>query len=238
MARRVLVTRPEPEASRTAERLAALGFEPLVLPLTRTAALPEQSLPDGHVEAVAVTSFNALRYASDNVLAALVGKPCFAVGDKTAGQARTAGFGSVVSANGDADALAQVVISRTAPEARIVYLCGVVRRPEFENAVAKAGRTVVPAETYDTLRVQYSDAELKDVLGSRSVDAVLVYSAESGNVLTALIERPITADLLSKALFCCLSARVATALNVESARIRIAERPEQEALFGVLKAGG
>ncbi|MGB3901482.1 MAG: uroporphyrinogen-III synthase [Mesorhizobium sp.] len=40
MARRVLVTRPEPGAARTAKRLAALGFEPVLLPLTHTIALP------------------------------------------------------------------------------------------------------------------------------------------------------------------------------------------------------
>ncbi|MGB5801993.1 MAG: hypothetical protein WBG88_17980, partial [Mesorhizobium sp.] len=40
MARRVLVTRPEPGAAGTAKRLAALGFEPVLLPLTQTVALP------------------------------------------------------------------------------------------------------------------------------------------------------------------------------------------------------
>ncbi len=40
MARRVLVTRPEPGAARTAKRLVALGFEPVLLPLTQTVALP------------------------------------------------------------------------------------------------------------------------------------------------------------------------------------------------------
>lgn len=40
MKRRVLVTRPEPAAAATARRLAALGFEPVLLPLTQTRPLP------------------------------------------------------------------------------------------------------------------------------------------------------------------------------------------------------
>ncbi|TJX45058.1 MAG: uroporphyrinogen-III synthase, partial [Mesorhizobium sp.] len=36
---RVLVTRPEPGASRTARKLEEMGFEPLLLPLTETVAL-------------------------------------------------------------------------------------------------------------------------------------------------------------------------------------------------------
>ncbi|TIX52492.1 MAG: uroporphyrinogen-III synthase, partial [Mesorhizobium sp.] len=37
---RVLVTRPEPGASRTAQRLLDQGFQPILLPLTETVALP------------------------------------------------------------------------------------------------------------------------------------------------------------------------------------------------------
>ncbi|RVD11473.1 uroporphyrinogen-III synthase, partial [Mesorhizobium sp. M7A.F.Ca.ET.027.02.1.1] len=37
---RVLVTRPEPGASRTAHRLEEAGFQPVLLPLTETKALP------------------------------------------------------------------------------------------------------------------------------------------------------------------------------------------------------
>jgi uroporphyrinogen-III synthase len=237
MIRRVLVTRPEPEASRTAERITALGFEPVVLPLMTTAAMRVEAVPTD-VDAVAVTSSSALRHAPAHLLAALGAKPCFAVGDKTAERAHEAGFGSVVSARGDADVLARLVIRHTAPKARFAYLCGAVRRTEFESTVAGSGRTVVPIETYDTRRIEYSDAELTKGLGDERVDAVLLYSAESAAALGALLDRPIVAGRLAHTLFCCLSARVAAAVSVESARIRIAETPEQDSLFDVLKAGG
>lgn len=237
MIRRVLVTRPEPDASRTAQQLAMRGFEALVLPLTKIVALPEQDALSTDVDAVAVTSSNALRHASDKLLAALTRKPCFAVGDKTAKQARQAGFASVMSANGDAHRLAALIGDNSTPDARIAYLCGGVRRPEFEAALEQIGRKVVPIETYDTVRLEPTDSAIEQALGAQSVDAVLVYSAESAVVLTNLLKRPSLADRLSNAVFCCLSARVAASLALESTRIRIAARPEQKALFDVLGAG-
>ena len=93
MPRRVLVTRPAPETQRTARRLTELGYEPVMLPLTQTVALPVDaaSLPE-RIDAVAVTSSNALRNASPGLIARLAGKPCFAVGDKTARQALSLDF--------------------------------------------------------------------------------------------------------------------------------------------------
>ncbi|WP_392354638.1 hypothetical protein V8F63_04600 [Brevundimonas sp. LF-1] len=43
--RRVWVTRAEPGAARTADRLTALGFEPVVVPLLTLAPCPARSTP-------------------------------------------------------------------------------------------------------------------------------------------------------------------------------------------------
>ncbi|TIW37543.1 MAG: uroporphyrinogen-III synthase, partial [Mesorhizobium sp.] len=87
---RVLVTRPEPGASRTAQRLLDQGFQPILLPLTETVALPVDA--DGvanNAVAVAVTSANAVRHAPKEIIAALAGLPCHAVGKRTAEAAHT-----------------------------------------------------------------------------------------------------------------------------------------------------
>ena len=63
---RVLVTRPEPGASRTAVKLRAMGFEPVLLPLSETKplAIPRDPIPESAV-AVAITSANAIRHAPE-----------------------------------------------------------------------------------------------------------------------------------------------------------------------------
>src|SRR5688572_6637398 len=103
---RLLVTRPEPDASETAARLNALNIETLVVPLliaeTMTTTLP----PADGFAALAVTSGNALRALHDRGdLPRLLKLPLFAVGDKTAAVARDFGFPEVTSAGGDFHAL-------------------------------------------------------------------------------------------------------------------------------------
>ncbi len=119
---RVLVTRPEPGASRTARRLEDQGFQPLLLPLTRTQALPVDALP-GDVAAVAITSANAIRHAPREIVAALAALPCHAVGARMAQAARAAGFLSVDEGPGTAEALADALAGSLSGRS-VVYLCG------------------------------------------------------------------------------------------------------------------
>lgn len=239
MIHRVLVTRPEPGASDTAERLAELGFEPDVLPLSETVSLAVTGFAGaGEVDLVAVTSANAMRHAPPDLINALASKQCFAVGERTADACRQSGFLRVVSADGDAAGLAEMIIDRSSEGTRIGYLCGKVRRPDFEAELARNRRLVIPIETYDTKPLMPSAMEVQQAVGGASVDAVLVYSAETARQLSRLLEQPPIAKLLKDAVFCCLSQRIALDLAVDPARIRVAPRPEQEALFGVLQRGG
>lgn len=229
MARRVLVTRPEPGASRTAGRLAALGHEPVVLPLTETQPLPvDPALSLDGVELVALTSAAAARHAGARLVARLAGLPCLAVGAATAAAARAAGFAFVQTGPGDAAGLARLAAGSGA--ARMAYLCGRVRRPEVENRLAEAGMSVLAIETYDTLAVE-SPATALNEAGLGTIDAVLLYSAAA-----AAAFRPLAARLrVRDAMLLCLSPRVAAALSgVEPSRIHVAPEPEEDALLSLL----
>ncbi len=59
--KRVLVTRPEPAAAQTAAKLRAAGYEPVLLPLSRTVAL-SFTVPDEVFDALTITSANAFRH--------------------------------------------------------------------------------------------------------------------------------------------------------------------------------
>ncbi|WP_027169100.1 uroporphyrinogen-III synthase [Mesorhizobium sp. WSM3224] len=235
---RVLVTRPEPGASRTARRLEIQGFQPVPLPLTETSALPVEATIDAGSAAVAVTSANAVRHASKELVAALAGLPCHAVGKRTAEACRIAGFLSVREGPGDAEALADAIAGGLAGKA-IVYLCGRVRFPLFEQRLAAASVHVQTIETYDTIDVDYGDADVLARLSGRPVEAVLLYSARASAALAGLIARPALRHLFEKTEFLALSARVAKPLDgVAGQTIRIAQRPEEDALLALLSLPG
>ncbi|MER9139973.1 uroporphyrinogen-III synthase [Mesorhizobium sp. M0830] len=234
---RVLVTRPEPAASRTARQLRAAGFQPVLLPLTDTVALPVEgrAVPDDAV-AVAITSANAVRHAPKELIAALAALPCHAVGERTAKAAREAGFLWVGEGQGSAEVLADSLAGDLLGKT-IVYLCGRVRFPAFEQRLAAAGVQVHAVETYDTPAVGYSDEAILERLSGQPVDAVLLYSAKAAAAIQVLASRPALQGLFEKAWFFTLSARIAAALDdTISERTRIAARPDEEALLALLQA--
>jgi uroporphyrinogen-III synthase len=235
--RRILVTRPEPGASRTARKLEEMGFQPVLLPLTETVTLPaDVGLIPSDPIAVAVTSANAVRHARKEMMAALAALPCHAVGARTAEAARKMGFSSIIEGSGDAKALADG-ITAAFPGKTIVYLCGRVRFPLFEQRLEAAGVNVRAVETYDTLPVRYSDEAILALTSSQPVDAVLLYSAKAAATMQMLARRSTLKGLFEKTRFFVLSRRIAAALGDSAVKaIRIAARPDEEALLALLRS--
>ncbi|MCV3208197.1 uroporphyrinogen-III synthase [Mesorhizobium sp. YC-39] len=233
---RVLVTRPEPGASRTARRLQDMGFQPILLPLTETVPLPADAgaVPDDAV-AVAVTSANALRHAPKALIAALAALPCLAVGKRTAETAREAGFLSVSEGSGDAEALASTLAGSLSGKT-IAYLCGRVRFATFEERLKAAAVHVRAVEIYDTIALDYSDADIIERLAGQPVEMILLYSAKAAAAMRILIERPKPHDLFENTHFFALSGRIAAALgDISGERMQIAKEPSEEALLALLR---
>ncbi|WP_442581388.1 uroporphyrinogen-III synthase [Mesorhizobium sp. ASY16-5R] len=234
---KVLVTRPQPGAVRTARRLAELGHRPVELPLTRTVALPiEAASLYPMVDAVAVTSTNALRHAPAPVLARLAERPCFAVGERTAVEAREHGFQSVTAGTGDAGSLAGLISARLGPGATAAYLTGKVRLGDFEVRAAAAGMNLLVVETYDTQDIDYRPQQLVEILGTEPIDAVLLYSANAAGCFSSLRWPKGFDDWMARAAYLCMSSRVADRLaNPVKARILVAAEPSEAALLGLLE---
>jgi len=109
-AQRVWITRAEPGASATAERVAALGHMPVVAPLMRIDPVEAPQVDLRGVVALAFTSANGVRaFAAAEPSRNL---KVFAVGAGTAAAVKAAGFRQVLSADGDVAALAQRIAAR------------------------------------------------------------------------------------------------------------------------------
>ena len=234
--KRVLVTRPEPGASRTAARLAADGFSPIVLPLTEILLL-EPAMPEGDIAAVVISSANAIRGAPAPLVASLSSKPVFAVGDETAAAARAAGFADVRSSAGDAAGLVRDVTAGMPVKARIAYLCGRVRLDTLEAQLATLGFDVVAIETYDTHERLPALEELT-ALDAGPVAAALLYSAKGAACLARVVS-PRTGTIFRDTAFICISPRVARELaTVASGSVLAAKTPDENAMFELLGRPG
>ncbi|MCO4317421.1 uroporphyrinogen-III synthase [Phyllobacterium sp. 21LDTY02-6] len=233
MLKTVLVTRPEPGATRTAERLQRRGYQPIVLPLTSIEAIACE-LPGLDFDAVAVTSANALRHAPPDMLARLTHLPLFAVGEATADEGRKAGFGTVTEGAGDGEQLAAVLREELPRGARIAYLTGRVRTAEFERLVMAGERQMIAVELYDTKFITYQENDIRSIFKDIVLDFCLVYSAKGGEALVELVRR--AAGPFSNTKFLCLSEKIATILNANGlTKIGVANRPQEEALLRLIE---
>jgi len=233
--KRVLVTRPQPGATKTSERLLSQGFLPLVLPLTKIVPLPAKK-PNGKFDAVAVTSANSLRQAPDTMLQSLLGLPCFVVGEATAAVARARGFETVTTGDGDGTSLAQIVVEELCTGARILYLTGRVRAPDFELALRKSGIHFRTMKSYDTVLVSYTTDFLVNFFSKGRIDCCLLYSRWGAEEFMRLSSQVDIAHHFDNTSVFCLSARVAAGLaGRDRSLIHVAGRPEEDALLELLQ---
>ncbi len=113
---RVLITRPEREATTLATALAERGHVPVIAPLFRLEILhpPATFATDlADCQAILLSSANGARALAE--ASEQRGKPILAVGDTTASTAEGLGFVSVASAAGDGRALAELARKRLDP---------------------------------------------------------------------------------------------------------------------------
>jgi uroporphyrinogen-III synthase len=233
---RILVTRPPPGGPRTAARLRALGHEVIELPVieVRPTGVP---WPAGPFDAVVLTSANGLLGRPDPIPAGLAATRLFAVGKATAAAATAAGFRDVVPSTGDAAGLAASLRAQLRAGARFLYLAGVVRKPDLEDAMVASGFVVATLETYDARPV--APGRLAARLEDRTPDAVLHYSRASAQAWLAGVR----AGGHEAALLCgrhlALSPDVAEPLRRAGVQdLRVAARPEEDALLVLLEDRG
>lgn len=210
---KLLVTRPEPGASTTTARLAALGHETVSMPCLTITPLPLR-LPS-QPAALLVTSGQAV----PALPARLHHIPVFCVGDATAAKLRMAGFTCVESAHGDAEALAQLVIARNIP-GQHVLATGERLGQKLAASLRQGGLSVLRRKVYKVARLQTMPDTIRTGLETSLFDGILFYSAETVQAFIRLnppgTER-LQAYVLSRSIGKELQARPWKAIHVACA---------------------
>lgn len=234
---RVVVTRPEPSAGRTADRLVNLGHQPILLPLTRALHRPdiaETALKKPHA-ALALTSAETARVLSSvDCLSPYLDEVLYAVGEATARAAEEAGFRKIRKGPGTGSELARLVLA-DAPifDAPLLYLAGRPRSASFEEGLRTAKMPLAVAEIYEMTPLPYDRESVRDAVLDPPVDAVLLYSRENARLFFELMAP--FADALSNAQIICLSDNVAAAVPPEFHRkIKIAAHADENGLLALL----
>jgi len=235
---RLIVTRPEPDAARTADALVALGHVPILSPMLDIVRESPGPLPSG-CQAIAATSANAIRaLAAHPDVATIRNLPLFAVGDRSALEARRAGFVAARSAGGGLPDLCAMIVSDLNPaEGSILYAAGDVRAGDLAAGIGAADFDVVTAILYRSIaRQRLSDAALH-ALRTAAVDGVLLFSARGAQAFVAGLAADSLSPLAANVTAFAISEQAAAPLaGAFSGPVRSAARPDQIALFALLEA--
>lgn len=233
----ILVTRPEPGASRTVAALTAMGKTALAAPLFEI-VLTAQPRPSGRFAALLVTSQNGaagLSPASSGLAADL---PVFAVGDRTAQALRDAGFTDVTSASGDQKALTRLVLARLSTRYRVLLATGEDHKDGLPAAFAAAGHELAVWLRYKAEAVAKLPGGARDALRDGRIDTALHYSRRASETLLSLAAAEGLGDALARMRHLCLSQDIAAPLqDVGLAKVEIAAHPDEDSLLTLVDAG-
>jgi uroporphyrinogen-III synthase len=231
---RVVITRPQADGERTATALRARGHEVLVAPLMRVEVIAANLA--GEWGAVIVTSANAPNAIAQNPARdALIKRPLFAVGQRSAEAARQTGFINVTSAGGDVRDLVRTLVGEHADaKAPLLYLAGEDRAADLIGELSTRGIAAEMRIVYRAVAAPFPPA-LIEALRVGEVDIVMHFSRRSAENYVAGAKR---AGIVGPALavrHLCLSAQVAEPLAGASC-IAVAAHPDEAALIELLQA--
>lgn len=228
--RPVLVTRAEPGASLTCQRLAALGYHAVNAATARIAAT--DGAPDWTVEGgVIVTSPNGAGQLTR--LGAPKSLKVFAVGAASAAAVRAAGYDDLVTGSGDAAGLLEIILSAPDP-GRLVHVRGRDQAFDLSGTLTEMGRDAHSHIAYEARPVEALPGAALSALGAGAV--VLIHSPLGAERLMALVEAAGHLSALGAAHILAISDAAASPLRHSGAgRVTVAQRPDEAALLEALK---
>jgi uroporphyrinogen-III synthase len=195
---RVLITRPEREATTLATALSQRGHVPVIAPLFHLEILhppADFAASLAACQGVLLTSANGARALAE--ASEQRGRPILAVGDTTAATAEGLGFSAVTSAAGDAAALAGLVRQRLDPKAGpLLHVSGVDQALDLAEALSRHGFEVRRFALYDARAEATLPDSARAALQARALDAATFFSPRAASQFAKLVGEAGLADSL------------------------------------------
>ena len=231
---RLLITRPIDDAVAIAELLRARGHVPIVAPLMDVQFRDGPEITLDSVQTLLATSANGVRAIARRTLRRDV--PIYAVGPQTAEAARSAGFKTVHSAEGDSMALVEFVSARVDPaKGTLLHAAGAETAGRLRQALQAKGFTVETTVLYDATPVAVLPENARATLQDGTLNGVLLFSPRSAKTFAALTTDAKLAAACEKLDAYCISAATAAALTpLTFARVAVAGAPNQDAMLELI----
>lgn len=173
----VWITRTQPAADRTARAVAALGHQTIVAPVLEVVPLPAD---------FGALRFNQVIFTGGNALDAFCrlsnarDVTAWCVGDATAEAARAHGFQAVISGDGDAEALFQLIKTKAPRDGLFLYPAPAEPAAPLMAWMWAEGLQISQIPVYET-RMVMPDIDLE------AVTHVLIHSAKAARAVADVL---------------------------------------------------
>lgn len=232
---KVLVTRLERDCNATAAKLVELGFEPVLLPLTKLVVLkPEVNIvkPDFTL----FTSANAVASLPQETSARFANIPAYAVGPKTASALSKKAYKNIRKGAGDAKSLAELILHEWSDKRFSgLYICGKERSFDFQAEFQSHG-SIELCEVYRILELDLPKSDIDEKIDQLNGGVSLVYSPSGARNLIKALDRAGKTEALKRLTILAISAKAAEPFEVMAVQeIIVAPQPTEEAMMEALK---
>lgn len=235
----MVITRPEPGLSETAQKISQLGWQPLLMPVMTIQVLPVDFIEIKTVQAIVFTSRQAVVPMVQQLLAQHIVYqeiPVFTVGNITAKDARQAGFINVISADQDAVMLASLIRDQLSlDKGSLLFPSAKGQGQLLVSLLKQAGFIVSHYEVYQTEPVQALSATFLQALQAKKINSILFFSSETARFFMELFPDYLISYLYSVQAI-GISIKTKKILERVSWRsINIAGQPKTEEMLCLIK---
>jgi uroporphyrinogen-III synthase len=233
---RILVTRPEPDATLEAKKVARLGHQPVLAPLLRIEFMQGVAIDLDGVDALIATSRNALRalacHPQRDDAARL---PLFAVGEATAREAAGLGFADVTTGPGTGTELASLILKRGKGNA-LLHLSGEKVAFDLKAALEKEGFSVRRTILYRSVSASELPRDVVAMIEAGGIGGVILMSPFTGSTFANLVRQQGLVREMPRLVCYCLSQAVAQEVEPLGAKSIVAARPREEDVLALITA--
>jgi len=233
---RLLLTRPEPEATAMAQEVSHLGHEALVEPLLEYHSLDFDPAVLLDASALIFTSSNGIRALQERAdIKALQHLPILSVGAETSRRALAAGFGSLAATAQTARELAAKIAELQPAPKRAVHVTGKHQAYDLAGTLAPQGVFLRTLNVYEMTARQAFDPWLVDEFGKRAIDGAVLMSPRTAEVYISLCHRHALLDRVKELQYFCIAPSVSSKLaRIGAGFVHVAAKPERQALLELL----
>lgn len=208
----ILITRPHDDAVRTAEMVKASGLIPFIEPMLKVGTFSDIDLPQdlSAYQGLVFTSVNAVRAVSSLIESHDL--TAYAVGKRTAEEAKKAGWKNLRIAKGHSRDLSALLAEEEDREGKpFLHLSGRHIVKPLKAGYHQIERRVV----YEARKVVSLSEECLSLLDKGEFTAALFYSARTAENFETLVQQYGRSECLSSIKALCIGERVVKSLRKE-----------------------